>query len=134
MTGPGTRSIVMGRALVYLAGRKHSEFLQLLRPRKRADLRFLLAGPLLLTQARSGWVAAPGSGVRVGPCRPASLGLMKPGLRGGLCHRVRHIISLTFPLNITALTSTPRGESIKFCDGFRWIWKCACALSRHAGR
>lgn len=114
VTGPDTRSIVMGRALVYLAGRKHSEFLQLLRPRKRTDLRFLLAGPLLLTQARSGWVTAPGYGIRGGPCRPAGLGLMKPGLRGGLCSRVRHNSSLTFPLKITTLTSTSRVESIKF--------------------
>lgn len=88
---------------IYLAGRKHSEFLELFCPRKRADLRFLLGGPLLLTQARSRRVATPGSGVRVGACCPAGLCLLKPGLSGGLCRRVRHISSLTLPLNTASL-------------------------------
>ncbi len=113
----------------YLAGGKHSEFLQLFSPRKRADLRFLLAGPLLLTQAWSGRVAAHGSEVRGGSSRAAGLGLLKPGLRGALCRRVRHINSLTSPPRIAA--------AIKFCDGFRYGFchlHCACALQEHAGR
>ncbi len=129
MTGQGSRSIVMSRALGYLAGGKHSEFLQLFSPRKRADLRFLLAWPLLLTQAWSGRVAAHGSEVRGGSCRAAGLGLLKPGLRGVQCRRVRHISSLTSPPRIAA--------AIKFCDGFRyafWSLHCACALQEHAGR
>lgn len=130
MTGPGSRFIVLSRALGYLAGGKHSEFLQLFSSRKRADLGFLLAGPLLLTQAWSGRVAAPGSGVRVGSCRAAGLRLLKPGLRGGLCRRVRHISSLTSPPRIAELTST-------LCRFNKVLWwfsihgqntECACAL------
>lgn len=125
----------MSRARGYLAGGEHSEFLQLFSPRKRADLRFLLAGPLLLTQAWSGRVAARGSGLRVGSCRAAGLSLLKPGLRGALCRRVLHISS--FPTLGSPRSLPPCAASIKFCDAFRftfWSLHCACALQEVAGK